>query len=74
MRVGIGRENIVSSAVVCTHELLKMRESAEHAERAHLPVYLIGATGLEEMLNDAGISTFGSGPDPVENYTNVIVY
>ena len=51
-----------------------MRESAEHAERAHLPVYLIGATGLETMLNDAGISTFGSGSDPVENYTNVTAY
>lgn len=39
-------------------------------ERGKLPVYLFGSHGLEKILNDTGIETFGVGPDTINEYTS----
>jgi len=51
--------------MVTAHELSKRRRDR------NLPVYLIGSPGLKRTLDDAGIESFGVGPDPVENYSKV---
>jgi len=38
--------------------------------RGKLPVYLFGSSGLEKILNEAGIETFGVGPDTMDKYTS----
>ena len=59
----VSQKNIVTSAVV-TADYIKYKKLQK-------PVYLIGTPGLQETLNDAGIKTIGTGPDHVENYSNV---
>jgi len=66
---GLTKENIVSAAFVCAHELVKLKQKAEFAATAHLPVYLIGSTGLQNVLKENGIDSFGVGPDLVVEYT-----
>jgi len=66
---GIKKDNIVTSGIVCAHELLKMKKMAEFSNTANLPIYLLGSNGFKNVLNEAGIECFGCGPDPVENYT-----
>lgn len=50
-------ENIVSAGIVTARELRKMQNGG------NLPVYLVGSVGMQKMLSDVGIESFGT---PVE--------
>lgn len=63
----IQREHIVSAAIVTAHELSKRK-------KGNLPVYLVGSPGLKQTLEEVGIESFGVGPDPIENYTQVYYF
>ncbi|KAE9553280.1 hypothetical protein FO519_003538 [Halicephalobus sp. NKZ332] len=57
-------ENIVTSGVV-TADYIKQKGFQK-------PVYLIGTPGLEQTLKSSGIEVIGTGPDHVENYSNLM--
>ncbi|VDO79205.1 unnamed protein product [Onchocerca flexuosa] len=59
----ISDDHMLSPAKVLSH-ILAM-------EKSDLPVYLVGSTGLQKELKKRGIESFGVGPDPIENYTDV---
>ncbi|VDK77760.1 unnamed protein product [Onchocerca ochengi] len=59
----ISDDHMLSPAKVLAH-ILAM-------EKSDLPVYLVGSTGLQKELKKRGIESFGVGPDPIENYTDV---
>lgn len=73
-------ENVVSAGIVTAHELKKTRNGEQ------LPVYLVGSVGMQKMLADVGIESFGTfcmlksreqlptlgpGPDNVDDTANV---
>lgn len=53
----LSADNIVSAAMVACSVLSKDPRSKE------LPVYLIGSPNLATMLEEAGVKSFGTGPD-----------
>ncbi|KAH7729247.1 4-nitrophenylphosphatase [Aphelenchoides avenae] len=57
-------ENVVSAGIVTAHELKKTRNGEQ------LPVYLVGSVGMQKMLADVGIESFGPGPDNVDDTAN----
>ncbi|MCP9264391.1 NipSnap protein [Dirofilaria immitis] len=58
----VSDDHMLSPAKVLAHIL--------SIEKSDLPVYLVGSVGLQKELEKEGIECFGSGPDPVENYTD----
>ncbi|KAL3111363.1 hypothetical protein niasHT_019593 [Heterodera trifolii] len=69
----LDEQNIVSSGMVLAHQLNKMKRSAEFGSTAHLPVYLFGSVGLQRLLKESGIDSFGTGPDPMPADTATFV-
>jgi phosphoglycolate phosphatase len=55
-------QNVVSAGLVAA-DYLKRKQSL-------LPVYLFGSIGLQETLENAGVKSFGCGPDNISDYTN----
>lgn len=59
--------------MVCAHELRRLMKDPANKETANLPVYLLGTSGLQRTLNDAGIRCIGVGSDPAESYEKVFI-
>lgn len=68
-------ENIVSAALVASHEVNKLMEKRKVEGKPHLPIYLVGSNALRTMLEEiTGVECFGTGPDVISDYTDVIFF
>lgn len=52
-------------------KMVRFRKQKQQARESgdpigDLPVYLFGSHGLESMLTEAGVESFGAGPDPID--------
>ncbi|VDN05601.1 unnamed protein product [Thelazia callipaeda] len=55
-------DHIISPGKVLANMLAK--------ENSNLPVYIAGSTALQKELKNEGVESFGTGPDPIESYTD----